>query len=410
MHRGECRVGTGACFECGQQGHRAMNCPNRKVEGDKSGNLTDKKPKVNARVHTMTDVEAEVSGNVVTGTLLINSVPIYMLFDCGVSHFFVVKNFTKYLCISTEWTDHPYQVATLGNRILVSHTRYPNYNVKLEDRGLEVDLAQINMSDFDVILRMDWLARYFAQIDCKKKRVLFMKPNEKDFSYQGNVGDRKIHKLPLLSTMQTYRAIRKGCEAYLAYVIDTEKEKTPLEKIPVVKDFPNVFPEELPGLPPNRKIEFEINIIPETTPISKIPYRMAPAELKKLKEQLQELLDKKFIRSSVSPWSAPVLFIKKKDGSLRLCIDYRELNRITIKNKYPLPRIDDLFDQLKGAKVLSKIDLRSGCHQLKIKVEDIQKSVFRTRYGHYEFLVIPFGLTNAPATFMDLMNRYSNRN
>jgi hypothetical protein len=124
----------------------------------------------------------------------------------------------------------------------------------------------------------------------------------------------------------------------------------------------------------------------------------------KLKEQLQELLDKGFIRPSISPWGAPVLFVKKKDESMRLCIDYRELNKVTVKNKYPLPRIDDLFDQLQGSQVFSKIDLRSGYHQLKVKEEDVQKTAFRTRYGHYEFLVMSFGLTNAPAAFMDMMN------
>ena len=135
------------------------------------------------------------------------------------------------------------------------------------------------------------------------------------------------------------------------------------------------------------------------------PYRMAPAELKELKAQLQVLLDRDFVRPSISPWGAPVLFVKKKDGSMRLCVDYRQLNKVTIKNKYPLPRIDDLFDQLKGASVFSNIDLRSGYYQLKVKDSDVPKTAFRTRYGHYEFKVMPFGLTNAPAAFMDLMNR-----
>ena len=175
--------------------------------------------------------------------------------------------------------------------------------------------------------------------------------------------------------------------------------------MPVVNEFTSVFPEDLPGLPPDREVTFEIEVLPGTAPISKAPYRMAPAELKELQIQLQELLDKGFIRPSHSPWGAPVLFVKKKDGALRMCIDYRELNKVTIKNRYPLPRIDDLFDQLKGSVVFSKIDLRSGYHQLKIKETDIFKSAFRTRYGHYEFLVMPFGLTNAPAAFMDLMNR-----
>ena len=161
----------------------------------------------------------------------------------------------------------------------------------------------------------------------------------------------------------------------------------------------DVFPDELPGLPPDREIEFAIDLAPGTEPVSKAPYRMAPVEMKELATQLQELLEKGVIRPSVSPWGAPVLFVKKKDGSMRLCIDYRELNKLTIKNKYPLPRIDDLFDQLKGAVYFSKIDLRSGYHQLKIKPEDIPKTAFRTRYGHYKFLVMAFGLTNAARSF-----------
>jgi hypothetical protein len=184
-----------------------------------------------------------------------------------------------------------------------------------------------------------------------------------------------------------------------------EKLGCRIEEIPIVREFVDVFPEELPRIPPDREIEFTIDLLPNTAPISKAPYRMASLELKELKDQLQELLDKGFIRPSVSPWGAPVLFVKKKDGSMRLCIDYQELNKVTIKNRYPLPRIDDLFDQLQGSQVFSKIDLYSGYHQLKVQENDVQKTAFRTRYGHYEFLVMPFGLTNAPAAFMDMMNR-----
>nr|GFC12519.1 putative reverse transcriptase domain-containing protein [Tanacetum cinerariifolium] len=185
--------------------------------------------------------------------------------------------------------------------------------------------------------------------------------------------------------------------------MDTSSDGPSLETHPVVRDFSDVFPEELPGIPPEREVEFGIELVSGTQPISKAPYRMAPIELKELKEQLQELLDLGFIRSSISSWGAPVLFVKKKDGSMRLCIDYRKLNRVTIRNRYLLPRIDDFFDQLQGAKFF-KINLRSGYHQLRVKEQDIPKTAFRTRYGHYEFLVMPFGLTNAPVVFMDLMN------
>jgi hypothetical protein len=207
----------------------------------------------------------------------------------------------------------------------------------------------------------------------------------------------------LIFAIQATKLLRNGCSGYLACVTE-EKLGCRIKEMPIVKEFVDVFPEELPGIPPNREIEFTIDLLPDTATISKAPYRMAPLELKELKDQLQELLDKSFIRPSVSPWRVPVLFMKKKDGSMRLCIDYQKLNKVTIKNRYPLPRIDDLFDQLQGSQVFFKIDLYSGYHQLKIQEKDVQKMAFRTRYGHYEFLVMPFGLTNAPAAFMDMMN------
>ena len=173
----------------------------------------------------------------------------------------------------------------------------------------------------------------------------------------------------------------------------------------VVCEYEDVFSDELPGLPPHRDVDFGIELHPGTSLNSMTPYKMEPIELQELRVQLQELLDKGFIRPSTSPWGAPVIFAKKKEKTLRLCIDYRRLNRVTIKNRYPLPRIDDLFDLLTGARVYSKIDLRTGYHQLRVREIDIPKTAVRTRYGHFEFTVMPFGLTKAPAAFMDLMHR-----
>ncbi|GKC45607.1 putative reverse transcriptase domain-containing protein [Tanacetum coccineum] len=158
-------------------------------------------------------------------------------------------------------------------------------------------------------------------------------------------------------------------------------------------------------LPSSRDVEFRIDLIPGVVPVAKSPYRLAPTEMQELSNQLKELQEKGFIRPSSSPWGAPVLFVKKKDGSFCMCIDYQELNKLTIKNRYPLPRIDDPFDQLQGARYFLKIDLRSGYHQLRVREEDIPKTAFRTRYKHFEVTVMPFGLTNALAVFMDLMNR-----
>jgi hypothetical protein len=177
-----------------------------------------------------------------------------------------------------------------------------------------------------------------------------------------------------------------------------------LEDIHVVHEFSDVFPDDLPRMPPERAIEFKIELQPDTDPISKAPYKMSRKELAELKIQLKDLLDKCFIRPSSSPWGCPALFVSKKDKGLRLCVDYRPLNAVTNKNKYPLPHIDILFDQLAEAQVFSKIDLRFEYHQIKIRDEDIPKTEFYTRYGLYEYLVMSFGLTNAPAHFMYLMN------
>jgi hypothetical protein len=165
-----------------------------------------------------------------------------------------------------------------------------------------------------------------------------------------------------------------------------------------------VFPEEVPGMPFERKVEFSIELIPGTAPISKRAYRVSGPELVELKKHIDELLEKGYIRPSTLPWVAPVLFVETKDGTKRMCIDYRALNEVSVKNKYPLPKIEDLFDQLRGASVFSKIDMRLGYHQLRIWPSDILKTSFITKYGLYEFMVMSFGLTNAPAYFMYLMN------
>ena len=180
---------------------------------------------------------------------------------------------------------------------------------------------------------------------------------------------------------------------------ESENEAEPMW----LQDYADVFPEDLTNLPPPREIDHGIEIFPGSEPVSKRPYKMSLPEAIELKEQLRQLLEQGYIRPSNSPWGAPVLFQKKKDGTLRLCIDYRGLNQVTVKNKYPIPRIDELLDRLHGSKIFTKIDLRSGYYQIRVKESDIPKTAFSTRYGHYEFTVMSFGLTNAPATFNRLM-------
>ncbi|GJR17673.1 putative reverse transcriptase domain-containing protein [Tanacetum coccineum] len=242
----------------------------------------------------------------------------------------------------------------------------------------------VEHGSFDAIIGMDWLAKYQAVIVCAEKIVRIPWRNKTliihgDGSNQGNVT-----RLNITSCTKTQKYMEKGFPIFLAHV--TAKEDCRV-------------------LPPTRQVEFQIDLVPGAAPVARAPYRLAPSEMKELSEQLKELSDKGFIRPSSSPWGAPLLFVKKKDGSFRMCIDYQELNKLTVKNRYPLPKINDLFDQLQGSSVYSKIDLRSDYHQLRVREEDIPKTAFRTRYGHYEFQVMPFGLTNAPAVFMDLMNR-----
>src|SRR3954449_2203316 len=251
--------------------------------------------------------------------------------------------------------------------------------VAIEGLVFLASLIALKSSDIDVILGMDWLSRQNAVLDCKDKSVKLTHPSGKTINYTSPRTRTQVQSLNVLPLPD-------------------------LEYIPVVHDFPDVFPEELSGMPPDRCVEFIVDLIPGTAPISRRPYKMAPRELAELKIQLEASLAKGFIRPSSSPWGCPVLFVMKKDGTERMCVDYRPLNLAMIKNKYPLPRINDLYDQLAGSCVFSKMDLRLGYHQIKIRNEDIPKTAFTTRYGLYEYTVMSFGLTNAPATFSRLMN------
>jgi hypothetical protein len=225
---------------------------------------------------------------------------------------------------------------------------------------------------------------------------------------EGNL--RKVQGIPRvvtireISALQLKKCYRKGCQIFAAHMEETPKDKEPnLEDYAVLEEFEDVF-KEVQGLPPKRDIDFSINLMHEAAPVSKTPYRMSTPEMKELQMQLEELLRKGYIDPSVSAWGDPILYVKKKDGTLRLCIDFKQLNKVTVKNKYPLPRIDDHFDQLKDAKIFSKIYLRLGYHQVRIKEEDTRKNTFRTRYSYYEFTVLTFGLSNALVVFMCLMN------
>ncbi|GKA80959.1 putative reverse transcriptase domain-containing protein [Tanacetum coccineum] len=394
------------CYECGVQGHFKRDCPKLKNgnRGNQRGN--DNAP---AKVYVVGNAGTNPDSNVVTGTFLLNDRYASILFDTGADRSFVSTTFSSLIDITPTTLDHYYDVELADGKIIGINTIIRGCTLNFLNHPFNINLMPVELGSFDVIIGMDWLSKYHAVIDCAEKIVRIPWGNETllihgDGSNQGNET-----RLNIISCTKTQKYLLKGHHVFLAHVTtkDTEdksKEKR-LEEVPIVRDFPEVFPEDLPGLPPTRQVEFQIDLMPGDAPVARAPYRLAPFEMKELSEQLQELSDKGFIRPSSSPWGAPVLFVKKKDDSFRMGIDYRELNKLTVKNRYPLPRIDDLFDQLQGSSVYSKIDLRSGYHQLRVREQDIPKTAFRARYGHYEFQVMPFGLTNAPAVFMDLMNR-----
>ncbi|GJU60253.1 putative reverse transcriptase domain-containing protein [Tanacetum coccineum] len=366
------------CYECGAQGHFKRDCP--KLKNNNRGNQAGNGNAL-AKVYAVGRAGTNPDSNVVTGTFLLNNRYASVLFDTGADRSFVSTAFSSQIDITPTALDHYYDVELADGRIIRLNTILRGCTLNFLNHPFNIDLMPVELGSLDVIIGMDWLAN--------------------------NRGNET--RLNIISCTKTQKYMLKGCQVFLAHVTTKEtedkSEKKRLEDVPIIRNFPEVFPEDLPGLPPTRQVEFQIDLIPGAAPVARAPYRLAPSEMKELSEQLKEISDKGFIRPSSSPWGAPVLFVKKKDGSFRMCIDYRELNKLTVKNRYPLPRIDDLFDQLQGSSVYSKIDLRSGYHQLWVREEDISKTAFRTRYGHYEFQVMPFGLTNAPAVFMDLMNR-----
>jgi len=348
------------------------------------------RPQAAGRVYAMTSTEVVRSGNLIIGSCMIAGRSLCVLYDSGATHSFVSKSKVLELGLPVRELQFDLVVYTPASGKVRTSTLCARCLLEVEGRKYRVNLICLPLEGLDVILGMDWLSTNHILIDCNEKRVVFPSLEDED---------------QLIPSQQVDQAIKEGSQYFLILTHLSVEEGSGSVETFVVRDFPDVFPEDVPGLPPPREIEFSIDLVPGAGPVSMAPYRMAPAELEELKKQIEGLLEKQFIRPSVSPWEAPVLLVKKKDGSSRLCVDYRQLNKLTIKNKYPLPRIDDLMDQLHGATVFSKIDLRSGYHQIRVKSDDIQKTAFRSRYGHYEYVVMPFGVTNAPAMFMDYMNR-----
>ncbi|GJX14447.1 putative reverse transcriptase domain-containing protein [Tanacetum coccineum] len=332
---------------------------------------------VHARAYAIKDAEPK-GPNVVTGTFVLNNRYAFVLFDSGFDRSIMNTRFSSLLDIKPIKTEDSYKVELANGRIVSANTILKGCTLSLVNHIFEIDLMPIELGTFDVIIGMDWLIKHDAVIVCGEKVV--------HISYESKIliveGDKGGSRLKVISCIKTRKYIEQGCHLFLAQVTKKKSKEKRMEDVPVICDFPEVFPEELLGLPPLRQVEFQINLRPGAAPVARAPYRLAPSEMKEFSVQLQELQEKGFIR-----------------------LNYRELNKLTVKNRYPLPRIDDLFDQLQGSSVYSKIDLRSGYHQLRIKKEDILINAFRTRYGHFEFQVMLFGLTNVPAVFIDLMNR-----
>jgi hypothetical protein len=372
------------CFNCVRSDYFARECTAPK-KTPTQGHATPPPrgpPKVAAvktgHVNYTTLEDVPEGEHVLAGMFSLNGHPIVVLFDSGATHNFISMACTKSRRLTITHLSTPYMISTPGGKTVTQYLA-KNTPLHLGGKVYKASLIILDSQGIDVILGMSWMKENKAVLDIAAHTVHL------GCSTHGSVSLRLPSPTSIASALHHTTAQN-------------------LEDISVACEFPDVFPEDLPRMPPDRGVEFVIELQTGTAPISRRPYKMTPKELAELKVQLNELLDKGYIGPSSSPWGCPVLFVKKKDQSLRLCVDYRPLNAVTIKHKYPLPRINILFDQLVCAKVFSKVDLRSGYHQIKIHPEDVPKTVFSTRYGLYEYLVMSFGLTNAPTDFMYLMN------
>ena len=371
------------CHKCGQKGHYATKCTQRRLPPPPpirppSNAMVRHNPK-QARVNLVNTAQAEESSDVIMGTLSVNSIPAKVLFDSGASHSFISRPFASKHELVFQELPRPLSVVSPG-ALMNSNSLVPNVNIKMDDYSFLASPIVLGNSDIDLILGMNWLSKHKAFLDCAAKEIHLTHPSEEVIIFAARD-----------NTIRLFSLNEKG-------------EISAISQVPVVCEYEDVFPEELPGMPPHRPVEFVIELEPGTEPVCKRPYKLGPEELKELKKQLDEQERLGLIRPSSSPWGCGVLFVKKKDGTERLCVDYRPLNKKTIKNKYPLPNINELFEQLKGAKVFSKLDLRMGYHQIRIREQDIPKTAFRTSFGSYEYTVMSFGLANAPSTFSRMMN------
>ncbi|XP_073363137.1 uncharacterized protein [Aegilops tauschii subsp. strangulata] len=320
------------CYKCRQMGHYSNACPESKNGNGNSG-VSKPNPIQRGHVNHVNVEEVYNEPDAEIGKCLINSIHALVLFDSGASHSFRSRVFVDKHKLSTIVLKSPILVSSPGAEMAASLGCF-QMPLSIGKHVVPIDLIILKSQGLDIILGMDWMIKYEGLIDCASRSITLSAPGGKRIKYVCKSKHKQVH----------VNSLKGGS----------------LEEVPVVRDYPDVFPAELPGIPPDRYIEFLIDLIPGTGPITKRPYRMPPQELEELKRQIRELQAQGFIHPSSSPWGAPVLFVEKKDGTLRMCVDYRSLNEVTIKNKYPLPMINDLFDQLEGATVFSKIDLRSG--------------------------------------------------